>query len=142
MKIFISAVAAIGLALYGGGAVLAQGMMDSAGVEADDHTAREEAEGQQIWASLRAEDLACEQLTEGQHASLGEYFMGQMLGDSHSAMNTMMTHMIGEEGEEEMHVVMGQRMSGCEPDIAFPAGGAGFVPMMQMMMGVGVAAED
>jgi len=58
-----------------------------------------------------------------------------MIGDSHEAMNNMMIQMMGEKGEEQMHVVMGKRLSGCDTSAAFPSQGIGFMPMMQMMMG-------
>ncbi len=132
MKSILSLIFAIGLSLSVTGAAAAQGMMD----DDDGHTAREEAEGEEIWKALRGEDLVCGDLSEDQFGSLGEYFMGQMLGDSHVAMNVMMIRMIGEEGEEEMHVVMGKRLSGCDASVAIPARGAGFLPMMQMMMGI------
>lgn len=101
----------------------------------DDHTAREEAEGKEVWIRLQDKKLTCVELTDDDFGVLGEYFMGQMLGSSHKAMNDMMTQMMGENGEKQMHVVMGKRLSGCEPAAAFPAAGSGFMPMMQMMTG-------
>lgn len=59
-------------------------------------------------------------LTDENFGALGEYFMGQMAGNSHEAMNNMMTRMMSKEGEEEIHVAMGKRMSGCEPNAAIP----------------------
>jgi len=119
---------------------LAQGMMDfnNTTTQSDDgHTAREEAEGKEIRGKLQAGELKCEDLSDENFGALGEYFMGQMAGDSHEAMNNMMIAMLDEEGEEEMHVAMGKRMSNCEPNAAMPQnmmnGG-----MMQMMMGGGM----
>jgi putative membrane protein len=74
-------------------------------------------------------------LSADEYGVLGEYFMGQMMGDAHAAMNAMMIQMMGEEGEEQMHEVMGRRLSGCDTAAAFPAGGVGWMPMMQMMWG-------
>ena len=105
--------------------------------EFDDHTAREEAEGKEVWQQLQDKQLTCDTLSDEQYAALGEYFMGQMMGDSHTAMNQMMIRMMGEEGEEQMHVVMGKRLSGCDTSAAYPVSGTGFMPMMNMMMGGG-----
>lgn len=122
--------------------VYAQGMMDwknsSTGKASDNHTAREEAEGKEIWEKLQAKQLECKNLTNDNYDSLGEYFMGQMTGNSHEAMNNMMIQMMGEEGEKQMHMVMGKRLSGCDTSAAFPSQGAGFMSMMQMMMGTGL----
>lgn len=123
----------------------AQGMMGSWGSSSpsaisDDHTAREEAEGKEIWEKLQAKELDCKSLTDGNYDSLGEYFMGQTIGNTqqHAAMNRMMTSMMGEEGEKQMHIVMGKRTSGCEPNAAFPQNMmGGMMPMMMNMMGGG-----
>jgi flagellar basal body-associated protein FliL len=46
----------------------AQGMMGSlslpSSVTSDDHTAREEAEGKEIWEKLQAKQLECKNLTD------------------------------------------------------------------------------
>ena len=98
-----------------------------------EHTLREEQEGKEVWDKLQAKELACENLSDEQFAVLGEYFMGQMTGDSHSAMNAMMIQAHGEDGEEQIHIVMGKRLSGCDTSAAFPAGSDGWMPMINMM---------
>ena len=125
--------------------VFAQGMMGNwttppSSETSDDHTAREEAEGKEIWEKLQAKEITCEELTDENFGSLGEYFMGQMMGDTHEAMNNRLIQMLGEEGEEQMHVAMGKRMSGCDPNASIPQNmvGGGMMPMMMsMMMGGG-----
>jgi len=110
-----------------------QGMMtNQAGVSSDDHTAKEEAEGKEVWSKLQSKETNCNNLSEEDFEALGEYFMGLMMGESHAAMNSMMIQMMGESGEEEMHVVMGKRLSGCDTSATFPTNGNGFMPMMQM----------
>ena len=125
-------------------AALAQGMMDNWGsspssITSDDHTAREEVEGKEIWEKLQAKQLECNNLTDEQYGSLGEYFMGQSIGNTqrHALMNQMMANMMGEEGEEQMHVAMGKRLSGCEPNAQVPSNGVGFMPMMWTVGGGG-----
>ena len=115
----------------------AEGMGTGSGITSDNHTAREETEGKEIWEKLQAKQLECKNLTDDNYGSLGEYFMGQMLDSSHEAMNTMMERMMGKEGEEQMHVVMGKRLSGCVSDAQIPQSGVGFMPMMWMMGGGG-----
>ena len=100
-----------------------------------EHTDREEAEGKEVWDKLQSKELNCTNLNEDQFGVLGEYFMGQMMGESHTAMNAMMIQMHGEEGEEQIHVVMGKRLSGCDTSAAFPLGSGGWMPIMQMMWG-------
>jgi len=100
-----------------------------------EHTAREEQEGKELWNKLQAKEVACANLNNEQFGVLGEYFMGQMAGNSHAAMNAMMIQAHGEDGEEQIHIVMGKRLSGCDTSAAFPAGSGGWMPMMNMMWG-------
>src|SRR3989344_6541629 len=106
----------------------AQGMMGNTTTVSDGHTAREEAEGKAIWGKLQTKELTCKDLSDDNFETLGEYFMGQMIGDFHEAMNNMMIQMMDEKGEKQMHVVMGKRLSGCDTSAAFPSQGIGFMP--------------
>ena len=101
----------------------------------DNHTAREEAEGEIVWQKIQSKEVACADLSDEDFGALGEYYMGQMLGDSHEAMNEMMIRMHGEEGEEQIHVVMGKRLSGCDTYASVPGISGGWMPMMNMMWG-------
>jgi len=103
--------------------------------EVVEHTAREEQEGIELWNKLQAKEVTCADLNDEQYGVLGEYFMGQMAGDSHAAMNAMMIQAHGEDGEEQIHIVMGKRLSGCDTSAAFPAISGGWMPMMNMMWG-------
>lgn len=105
--------------------------------EVVEHTAREQKEGREVWDMLQAKELSCDELGEEQFGVLGEYFMGQMTGGSHAAMNAMMTQMHGEEGEEQIHIVMGKRLSGCDASAALPSEIGGWMPMMQMFVPYG-----
>lgn len=100
-----------------------------------EHTLREEKEGKELWGKLQAKQVACADLNDEHHGVLGEYFMGQMAGNSHAAMNAMMIRAHGEEGEEQIHIVMGKRLSGCDTSASFPVGSGGWMPMMNMMWG-------
>lgn len=122
----------------------AQGMMgnwatSSSGQVADDHTAREEVEGKAMWDKLQTKQVACESLSDEDFGALGEYFMGLYIGNTerHAVMNQMMTNMMGKNGEEQMHVTLGKRSSGCDTNASLPLGN-NFMPMMWMMGGGGI----
>jgi putative membrane protein len=119
----------------------AQGMMgfpssssDSAAIQSQQ---QEEQEGKQFLDNLNNKTITCLQLKDADFEKIGEYFMGQSIGDTsrHIAMNEMMKSMMGKQREEQMHIVWGKRSSGCDTSAAFPSQGIGFMPMMQMMMG-------
>src|SRR3990167_2370248 len=144
MKIFFIIPILFFILLLTSPAIFAQGMMDnwtssSSSVISDDHTAQEEVEGKEIWDKLQAKQVTCDKLSDSDFGALGEYFMGQSIGNTerHAAMNQMMTSMMGEEGEEQMHIVMGKRLSGCDNSAQVPSNGLGFMPMMWMMGGGG-----
>lgn len=104
-------------------------------VRAEEDIEREEAEGMEIARKLQNKERICSDLSGEDFERLGEYFMGQMLQESHKEMNTMMNQMMGREGEEQMHIVMGKRLSGCDVSVEYPGNGKGFMPMMNMMEG-------
>ena len=100
-----------------------------------EHTSREEKEGKELWDKFQAKEIACANLNDEQFGVLGEYFMGQMMGNSHAAMNAMMIQAHGEEGEEQIHIAMGKRLSGCDTSAGVTGISGGWMPMMQMMWG-------
>lgn len=118
----------------------AQGMMGSFYQSStSSSTTEDEAKGKQVWEGLQSKQLDCKNLTDADFDVLGDYYMGQMMGNSHEAMNSMMFQMMGDAGEKQMHIVMGKRLSGCDTKAAVPSQGTGFFPMMGMlgMMGGG-----
>jgi putative membrane protein len=133
-KILAAAAAAI-IVIASGQSASAQMMRGNNGAGNDDHTKREEAEGKEIWEKMQKNEKKCADLTKEDFGALGEYFMGQMIGKLHPAMNAMMEEAMGKEGEEAMHTAMGKRLSGCDPSAAYPNEGIGFMPMMNMMGG-------
>ncbi len=92
-------------------------------------TQQEEAQGKAILERLQAKKITCDKISDTDFELLGEYFMGRMLGDGHEAMNERAKQMMGEQGEEQMHIAMGKRLSECFPAAAFPRGmmGAGMM---------------
>lgn len=133
MKLFIIFLSILFLLLFSA----SEGKVYAADVisPSDHHTASEEIEGKAMWEKLQAKQTTCDKLSDDDFERLGEYFMGQMVGSSHEAMNKMTVQMMGEKGEEQMHIVIGKRSSGCDASAAFPEKGTGFMPMMNMMMG-------
>lgn len=137
--IFITTIFTIGLAFSASS--FAQGMMGFPGLPPDNTAIQsqqqEEQEGRKLLDDLSNKTVDCSQLKDTDFEKIGEYFMGQSIGDTsrHIVMNEMMKRMMGDKGEEQMHAVMGKRLSGCDTTAAFPAQDIGFLPMMNMMMG-------
>lgn len=101
----------------------------------DNHTKESEAKGELIQKNLRDGSVSCEGLSDDDFHSLGMYFMGLMTGNSHEAMDEIMESEMGKDGEVQMHVVMGKKMSGCDTSAEMPSSGMGFISMMNMMSG-------
>ena len=117
----------------------AQGMMGSPSSSADNAVIQsqrqEEQEGKRFLDDLNNKAITCSQLKDADFEKIGEYFMGQAVGDTsrHIAMNEMMKGMMGEQGEEQMHIAWGKRGNGCGTS----SQDTGFMPMMGMMQMMG-----
>ena len=48
------------------------------------HIKTEEQEGKEILKKLQSKNLSCENLSDKDFGKLGEYFMGQMMGEAHA----------------------------------------------------------
>ncbi|MBI5614546.1 hypothetical protein HY947_06485 [Candidatus Gottesmanbacteria bacterium] len=107
-------------------------------------TAKDEAEGKVIYDRLQSKEKSCKDLTDDDFDVLGDYFMGQRLGNTatHDSMNTMMKNMMGEDGEKQMHISLGKRLSGCNVDAQLPAQGSNFLPMMGLGGMIGGFSND
>ncbi len=101
----------------------------------------EEAEGKAVWDKLQSKQVTCKDLKDEDFDVLADFFMGNMMGANHEAMNTMMADRLGEEGEEQMHIAMGKRLSGCDTGAALPKGAEYFSPMMGDHMGGGFSGD-
>jgi|GEM_PF-197862 len=95
----------------------------------------ESAEGKIIQERIQSKELSCGDLKDGDFEKLGDYYMEQMIGNNHAAMDTMMQNMIGAKKNDEMHIVMGKRLSGCDSSAFFSNEGVGFMPTISMMGG-------
>jgi len=81
--------------------------------------------GKEIVEKFYRGQIKCQNLTNEDFHSVGEYVMEQMVGGSdHLTMNKMIEEMHGREGEELMHINMGKRFLGCN------GGGNWMMPMM------------
>ncbi len=135
-KIIFSTISLLGISLLFSGTVFAQGMMGFQSSSSDSATIQsqqqEEKEGKQFLDNLNNKTVTCSQLKDADFEKIGEYFMGQSIGDTsrHIVMNNMMKSMMGEQGEEQTHIAWGKRGSSCDTSAAFPSEGIGLMPMM------------
>ena len=110
--------------------VQAQMMGIPTSASSQNETMQDEAEGKVVWDKLQNKEVTCTDLTADDFDVLGDFFMGNMMGFNHDSMNVLMAERLGDEGEKQMHIVMGKRLSGCDTVANFPAGSDYFTPMM------------
>jgi len=105
-------------------------------------TADEERQGERILRDFERGGRDCATLAETDFERIGEYAMGRMAGSTaaHESMNRLMSQMMGERGEEQMHVALGQRFSGCG-DGEVPESFGAMMGAMGMMGGYGPGAS-
>ena len=101
------------------------------GISIDTHTSTDEALGKELFQKFQIKKVSCVELKKEDFRLLGEYYMGLMVGENHSAMNGLIMQMIGSAGEGEMHTVMGERLTGCNPNAAYPNFSQPLLNMMQ-----------
>lgn len=89
----------------------------------------EQNEGKNFLNQLKSGKVTCQKLTSDNFEKIGEYAMYTMVGNtqSHIYMNNMITTMMGQQGEVNVHTALGKRYSLCDPNAAMPGG------MMNMM---------
>lgn len=131
--LFIPVFMAIAVAIPASAQVMGGGMMNGtiatapAGTAAGANTtAQEEAAGKAIWDTLQSKAVSCADLKEDDFDVLGDFFMGNMMGGSHEAMNTTLAARLGDVGEKQMHIAMGKRLSGCDTSATYPQGSENF----------------
>ena len=75
----------------------------------------EQSQGRALTAELRSGAKTCGDLSADDFEHIGEYVMGRALGSTstHQAMNDRMRQFMGDQGEERMHQLMGERYAGC-----------------------------
>lgn len=106
---------------------VALAMLGAPAPAAAETLAQEEAEGGRIFQDLQSGERSCGDLSESDFERIGEYVMGSMMGGAHAAMNRSLKARLGERGEEQVHIAMGKRWSGCDPNARFPRGAGGMM---------------
>lgn len=124
------------------GSVSAQGMMgqnffysNSQQIFDDSDSGAEVAEGKVIWEKLQSETIDCDSLSDDDYDVLGDFFIVQMMGKNSDVMNNRMAQAMGDEGEEQMHIFMGKKYSGCDTSAVLPPEYQKFSQFMPMMGG-------
>lgn len=85
--------------------------------------------GQAIYKKLQSGDTSCQKLSNDDYEKLGEYFMGLSAGstENHVYWDQQVQQMMGDQGDTQMHVVWGERGSGCHPNATVPANTPAFL---------------
>jgi hypothetical protein len=71
--------------------------------------------GQTLYNSFQKKLLTCSQFTNDDFEKIGEYIMDQRFSSTsqHLQMNEQAKRMMGENGEEQMHIRIGRTVTGC-----------------------------
>lgn len=93
---------------------------------------KEEAEGKALYDKLQAKQTTCTDLSDNDFELIGEYFMGQQAAAGHEQVNAMIKQMMGDDGEVQMHILIGKNAAGCV------AGSKALLPSGGMMQGGGM----
>ncbi len=85
--------------------------------------------GLQVYQNLKSGKITCQNLTSQDFEKLGEYFMGQAAGstENHVYWDNELQQMMGEQGDTQMHIVWGERGSGCLSNAPIPSNAPPFL---------------
>lgn len=76
---------------------------------------QEVAQGGMLYQKMQSKEMSCAQATDEDFELLGEYFMEQnMPMAGHDMMNDKLKAMMGDEGEEMVHMNIGKHGSKCD----------------------------
>ena len=103
----------------------------SQGVTLSQEDQQDISTGQQLYNDLKNNKTSCNNLKDDDFDKIGEYIMEQQIGNSnrHAQMNAIMKQMMGENGEKQMHIGLGKRITGCDSNY-YPNRRGGGYPMM------------
>ncbi len=85
--------------------------------------------GQTIYNNLQSSKTSCDTLSNDDYEKLGEYFMGLSAGSTvnHVYWDQQVQQMMGDQGDTQMHIVWGERGSGCLADATVPSNTPSFL---------------
>ncbi len=101
--------------------------------------------GQELYTKFQNKEISCTTLQDADFEKIGEYLMNQSFGGNanvHIQMNNTMKQMMGENGEEQMHIRLAKNATGC--NINGQGGGntmmgwGGYGNMMNGAWGIGL----
>ena len=71
--------------------------------------------GQNLYIKFQNKEVTCNNLQDSDFEKIGEYTMDLQFSDtnSHIQMNNRAKQMMGDQGEERMHIAIGQGITGC-----------------------------
>ena len=77
---------------------------------------QEQTEGKLFFDQLQSKQTTCDKLTDSDFEKIGEYIMDQQLGNtnSHIQMNDRIKQMMGDQGEERMHIAIAKSVTSCD----------------------------
>lgn len=104
------------------------------------------ATGQKLYEQLQNKQISCSNVQPADFDKIGEYVMQEQLGNNsqtHAQMNQAMQRMMGQQGEENMHIILGERATNCSTNASSSSNNSSFnregvLPMMGWNWGSGM----
>lgn len=114
--------------------VSAQSMMDTQTSNTNTSATPDpgEQKGKTIYDQLQNKQTTCSKLTDDGFADLGDFYMSEMMGSTHDAMDQYMTNELGSSGDRQVHIAMGERLSGCDTNASYPSSADNYAPLAWM----------
>ncbi len=120
-KYYIALLLTSTIILFAPSIASAQTMMTQQNTYSSNSTTYDEQKGWAIYNQLQNKQTTCSKLTNSDFDVLGDFYMGRMMSTNHAAMDRFMADKLGINGETQVHITIGKRLSGCDVNASYPS---------------------
>ncbi len=114
----------------GTGSPMMQGLSETPTVTPTQQDMQDIQTGKDLFTKFQSNQISCSNLKDDDFEKIGEYLMDQSFGGNtaaHIQMNNAMKQMMGDQGEEQMHIRLAKNATGCGTNTNGQGGGTGMM---------------
>ncbi len=120
-KYFVTMLIVFVLVVFASSVASGQTMMNQQDTANANSMSYSEQKGLAIFNQLQNQQTTCNKLSNSDFDVLGDFYMGRMMRGNHAAMDQYMVNDLGANGETQVHIALGKRLSGCDVNATYPS---------------------
>lgn len=101
--------------MMGNGSSMMQGLSGTPQITPTQQDLQDIQTGQDLYSKFQNKQISCTNLQDADFEKIGEYLMNQQFGNvnTHIQMNERIKRMMGNQGEERMHITIARSITDC-----------------------------